>query len=40
MSDLPELLQLTEVGERRFHVFQPAESAEGAGAAVEGDIAP
>jgi len=29
VSDLPELLQLTEIGERRFRTFQPAEYAEG-----------
>ena len=38
MSDLPELLQLTEVGERRYHVFQPAESAEGRDVVFSGQL--
>jgi acyl-CoA thioesterase len=38
MSDLPELLQLTEVGDRRFHVFQPAESAEGRDVVFSGQL--
>ena len=29
MSDLPDVLRLTEMGEGRFEVTQPAESAEG-----------
>ncbi|MGY1743224.1 MULTISPECIES: acyl-CoA thioesterase [unclassified Blastococcus] len=38
MSDLPELLQLTEVGDRRYHVFQPAESAEGRDVVFSGQL--
>jgi acyl-CoA thioesterase len=38
MSDLPDLLQLTEVGERRYHVFQPAESAEGRDVVFSGQL--
>ena len=38
MSDLPELLQLTELGERRYHVVQPAESAEGRDVVFSGQL--
>jgi acyl-CoA thioesterase len=38
MSDLPDLLQLTEVGDRRYHVFQPAESAEGRDVVFSGQL--
>jgi acyl-CoA thioesterase II len=38
MSDLPDLLQLTEVAERRYHVFQPAESAEGRDVVFSGQL--
>lgn len=38
MSDLPELLELTDVGERRYHVFQPAESAEGRDVVFSGQL--
>jgi acyl-CoA thioesterase II len=38
MSDLPDLLQLTEVGDRRHHVFQPAESAEGRDVVFSGQL--
>jgi acyl-CoA thioesterase-2 len=38
MSDLPELLQLTEVGERRYSVFQPAEAAEGRDVVFSGQL--
>jgi acyl-CoA thioesterase len=38
MSDLPDLLRLTEVGERRYHVFQPAESAEGRDVVFSGQL--
>ncbi|SEO58064.1 acyl-CoA thioesterase [Trujillonella endophytica] len=38
MSDLPDLLQLTEVGERRYHVFQPAEAAEGRDVVFSGQL--
>jgi acyl-CoA thioesterase len=35
---LPDLLRLTEVGERRYHVFQPAESAEGRDVVFSGQL--
>jgi acyl-CoA thioesterase II len=38
MGDLPDLLQLTEVAERRYHVFQPAESAEGRDVVFSGQL--
>ena len=38
MSDLPELLELTEVAERRFEVFQPSESAEGRDVVFSGQL--
>ncbi len=38
MTDLPELLELTEVEERRYHVFQPAESAEGRDVVFSGQL--
>ncbi|WP_158548763.1 acyl-CoA thioesterase II [Blastococcus sp. TF02A-26] len=38
MSDLPELLQLTEIGDRRLKVFQPAESAEGRDVVFSGQL--
>src|SRR3984957_3898015 len=38
MSDIPELLTLTEVGERRYQVFQPAESAEGRDVVFSGQL--
>lgn len=38
MSDLPDLLQLTEAGEGRYQVFQPAESAEGRDVVFSGQL--
>ena len=38
MSDLPDLLQLTEIGERRYHVAQPAESPEGRDVVFSGQL--
>ncbi|MGH9231575.1 MAG: acyl-CoA thioesterase [Acidimicrobiales bacterium] len=38
MSDLPDLLQLTGIGERRYHVTQPAESAEGRDVVFSGQL--
>lgn len=38
MSDLPDLLQLTELGERRYGVSQPAESAEGRDVVFSGQL--
>ncbi len=38
MSDLPDLLGLSEVGERRYHVFQPSESAEGRDVVFSGQL--
>jgi acyl-CoA thioesterase II len=38
MSDLPDLLQLTEIGERRYHVTQPSESAEGRDVVFSGQL--
>lgn len=38
MSDLPDLLQLTEVGERRWSVVQPTESAEGRDVVFSGQL--
>lgn len=38
MSDLPDLLVLTDVGEHRYHVFQPAESAEGRDVVFSGQL--
>jgi acyl-CoA thioesterase-2 len=38
MSDLPDLLQLTEIGEGRFHVTQPSESAEGRDVVFSGQL--
>ena len=37
-SHLPDLLELTEVGDRRYHVFQPAESAEGRDVVFSGQL--
>jgi acyl-CoA thioesterase II len=37
-SDLPDLLTLTEVGERRYQVFQPTESAEGRDVVFSGQL--
>jgi acyl-CoA thioesterase II len=38
MSDLPELLQLSQLSERRFHAFQPSESAEGRDVVYSGQL--
>ena len=38
MSGLPDLLTLTDVGERRYNVFQPAESAEGRDVVFSGQL--
>jgi acyl-CoA thioesterase II len=38
MSDIPELLTLTDVGERHYEVFQPAESAEGRDVVFSGQL--
>lgn len=38
MSDLPELLELTEVGERRYRVFQPSEYTEGRDVVYSGQL--
>jgi acyl-CoA thioesterase II len=37
-GDLPDLLTLTDVGERRYQVFQPAESAEGRDVVFSGQL--
>lgn len=38
MSELPDILTLTDLGERRFRVFQPAESAEGRDVVFSGQL--
>ena len=38
MSDLPDILTLTDVGEHRYHVYQPAESAEGRDVVFSGQL--
>jgi acyl-CoA thioesterase II len=38
MSDLPDLLQLAEIGERRYRVTQPSESAEGRDVVFSGQL--
>jgi acyl-CoA thioesterase II len=38
MSDLPDLLQLTEIGERRYQVTQPSESPEGRDVVFSGQL--
>ncbi len=38
MSDLPDLLVLSEVGERRYQAFQPSESAEGRDVVFSGQL--
>jgi acyl-CoA thioesterase II len=38
MSDLPNLLQLTEIGERRFQVTQPSEPAEARDVVFSGQL--
>ena len=38
MSDLPDLLQVTEAGEGRYDVFQPSESAEGRDVVYSGQL--
>jgi acyl-CoA thioesterase-2 len=38
MSDLPELLNLTDLGGGRFEVFQPSESAEGRDVVFSGQL--
>ncbi|HLG67401.1 MAG TPA: acyl-CoA thioesterase domain-containing protein [Acidimicrobiales bacterium] len=38
MSDLPDLLTLTDAGERRYEVFQPTESAEGRDVVFSGQL--
>lgn len=38
MSDLPDLLTLTEVGDHRYHVFQPSEAAEGRDVVFSGQL--
>ena len=37
-GDLPDILELTEVGEHRYHVFQPSESAEGRDVVFSGQL--
>lgn len=37
-GDLPDILELTEVGEQRYHVFQPSESAEGRDVVFSGQL--
>jgi acyl-CoA thioesterase II len=37
-NELPDLLTLTEVGERRYEVFQPAEAAEGRDVVFSGQL--
>ena len=37
-GQLPDILELTEVGEQRYHVFQPAESAEGRDVVFSGQL--
>ncbi|MYE73208.1 MAG: hypothetical protein F4240_07970, partial [Acidimicrobiia bacterium] len=37
-GQLPDILELTEVGERRYHVFQPSESAEGRDVVFSGQL--
>jgi acyl-CoA thioesterase len=38
MSDLPDVLQLTEIGERRYRVTQPAEPPEGRDVVFSGQL--
>jgi acyl-CoA thioesterase II len=38
VSDLPDLLQLTEIGERRYRVTQPSESPEGRDVVFSGQL--
>lgn len=38
MSDLPDILTLTPVGDNCYHVFQPAESAEGRDVVFSGQL--
>jgi acyl-CoA thioesterase II len=38
MSDLPDLLQLTEIGERHYQVTQPSESPEGRDVVFSGQL--
>jgi acyl-CoA thioesterase II len=38
VSDLPDLLELTDVGDHRYHVFQPSESAEGRDVVFSGQL--
>jgi acyl-CoA thioesterase II len=38
VTDLPDLLVLTDLGERRYQVFQPAESAEGRDVVFSGQL--
>lgn len=38
MSELPEILRLSPVGDGRYHVFQPAESAEGRDVVFSGQL--
>jgi len=38
VTGLPDILTLTEVGERRYHVFQPSESAEGRDVVFSGQL--
>jgi acyl-CoA thioesterase len=37
-TELPDLLTLTDVGEHRYHVFQPSESAEGRDVVFSGQL--
>ena len=37
-GELPDILELTKVGEQRYHVFQPAESAEGRDVVFSGQL--
>ena len=38
MSELPDILRLTPVADHRYHVFQPAESAEGRDVVFSGQL--
>jgi acyl-CoA thioesterase II len=38
MTDLPDLLKLTDAGDRRYEVFQPTESAEGRDVVFSGQL--
>jgi acyl-CoA thioesterase II len=38
VSDIPDILTLTEVGDHKYHVFQPSESAEGRDVVFSGQL--